>query len=337
MKGYDKNTKQIFNGVAWLGLSAIILKLIGLVYKIPMSYLLGDEGMGYFNSAYTVYTFFYIIGSAGIPKAISILSAKSTPGEAKRIFSVIFRIYVVIGIILSVSLLCMSKFLASIIGSENAALTILAIAPSVVFVCCSGVLRGYLNGKTKFVPIAISELISGICKLLLGLAFAVFSIKNNFSLSAVCAFSILGITIGSFFGFIYLYIYYKRESENIKKEYIPQKTIIKDVFKIGLPIAFAAALSNIVNVIDLSIIMNRLIKSGYSETVSAAIYGNYTTLAVPIFSLVTNLLNTVTLASLPIMTKCFSERKYTELELSLNSSLKLSLFIAIPQLSSPLC
>ena len=73
---YDKNTKKLLSGAAWLGLSAILLKIIGLVYKIPMSYLLGDEGMGYFNSAYTVYTFFYIIGSAGIPKAVSILCAK---------------------------------------------------------------------------------------------------------------------------------------------------------------------------------------------------------------------------------------------------------------------
>ena len=68
---------SFISGTLWLTLSAIILKLIGLIYKIPLSYLLGDEGMGYFNSAYTIYTFFYILGSAGIPKSISIITAKN--------------------------------------------------------------------------------------------------------------------------------------------------------------------------------------------------------------------------------------------------------------------
>ncbi len=330
MQFYDKNAKKILSGAAWLGISAIILKLIGLIYKIPMSYLLGDEGMGYFNSAYTVYTFFYIIGSAGIPKAISILCAKSSAEEAKSIFLSMFRIYIFISLILSGVLLFSSGWLARIISSKNSSFAILAISPSVFFVSCSGVLRGYLNGKTKFVPVAISELIGGLCKLVLGLVFAFLSIKSGFELPFVCAFSILGITFGSLFGFLYLYVYYKRESKDIKREYLKSNKIIKDVFKIGLPIAFAAALSNFVNIIDLSVIMNRLKSSGYSESVSAVIYGNYTTLAVPVFSLVTNVLNTVSLAALPIITKSFSERKYRELTSSLDSSLQLSLFIACP-------
>ena len=68
-----QKSNTLISGAAWLALSTIILKIIGLIYKIPLSYMLGDEGMGYFNSAYTVYVFFYVIGTAGIPKAISIL------------------------------------------------------------------------------------------------------------------------------------------------------------------------------------------------------------------------------------------------------------------------
>ena len=330
MKIGDKETKKILNGAVWLGLSAIILKVIGLIYKVPISYLLGDEGMGYFNSAYTVYTLFYIIGSAGIPKAVSILCAKATPSEAKSIFLVMFKIYIMLGIVLSLILIAFSGPLAVLISSKSSAYSIFAIAPSVMFVCASGVLRGYLNGKTRFVPIAISELISGMCKLFLGLALAFLAIKAGFGLPVVCAFSILGITIGSFFGFIYLYIYYIKESKTIKREYIQKNRIITEVFKIGLPIAFAAALSSLVNIIYLSLIMNKLSNAGYSESVSTVIYGNYTTLAVPMFNVVTNLLNMITLAALPVITKSFSERKYDELKTSFSSSVNLSMFIAIP-------
>lgn len=324
------NTKKIFNGAAWLGMSTIFIKIIGLVYKIPMSYLLGDEGMGYFNSAYTVYGFFYIIAIAGIPKAISILCAKSSDGEAKSIFIFVYRIYLLIGALLTVILFFFARPIAIGIGNINSTYTILVISPSVFFVCATGVIRGYLSGKTKFLPIAISEFISALCKLILGLLFAIYAIKRNFSLPITCAFSILGITLGSFFGFIYLYAYYKKESGNFKPEKIHGRKILKEVLSLGLPITFAAMISGIVNIIDLSVMMNALKSSGYSETVCTVIYGNYTTLAVPMFSFVTNLINTIALASLPVIAGCFSKNEYGEIQKSVSSSLKLLFFISIP-------
>ena len=72
-----KSNKSFINGAIWLTLSTVLLKIIGVIYKVPISYLLGDEGMGTFNSAYTVYTLFYIVGSSGIPRAISIVASKS--------------------------------------------------------------------------------------------------------------------------------------------------------------------------------------------------------------------------------------------------------------------
>lgn len=330
MEVVKKGKNGIISGAAWLAVSAIILKIIGLVYKVPMSYILGDEGMGYFNSAYTVYTFFYIIGSAGIPKAVSILSAKASEGEAKKIFQVIFKLYLFIGVILSLILILFAPSLASLIGSKKATVSIISIAPSVFFICASGVLRGYLNGKMKFYPIAVSELIGGFFKLFLGLFFGSYFARCGYSLPYVCAFSILGITFGTFFGLIYLYLYYKRESKKIKTAYGNNKDIIFSVFKLGIPITLATAMGSIVNVIDLAIIANALERAGYSETVGFVIYGNYTTLAVPMLGVVISLINPIALASLPVITRSFSDRKYKETETAIYSSMRLSLFVGAP-------
>ena len=73
-RNYGNN---VIKGALSLTISTLIVKFLGLIYKVPLSYILSDEGMGYFNSAYTVYTFFYIICTAGVPKAISILTAKA--------------------------------------------------------------------------------------------------------------------------------------------------------------------------------------------------------------------------------------------------------------------
>ena len=330
MEASNKKSREIIGGAAWLGISAIILKIIGVIYKVPMSYILGDEGMGYFNSAYTVYIFFYIIGSAGIPKAVSILCARAGDGEAKNIFRVVFRVYLLIGFSLSLLLMVFSDFLAKIIGNEKSAFAMVVVAPSIFLVCASGVIRGYLNGKMKFFPVAVSELIGGISKLGLGLVFAYFAVKSGFAIHVVCGFSIFGITVGSFLGLIYLYVYYKKESRYIREVYSPKKKTLSEIFKIALPITLASSLGSIVNIIDLGIIMNRLEALGYPKSVSTVIYGNYTTLAVPMFSVITNLINSVAIAALPAISKSYSERKYDELSDSVASSVKISLFIAFP-------
>ena len=69
--------KELVGGTFSLAVSTIIVKILGLIYKIPLSSILGDEGMGYFNSAYTVYAFFYLLCSAGVPKAVMILVSEA--------------------------------------------------------------------------------------------------------------------------------------------------------------------------------------------------------------------------------------------------------------------
>lgn len=330
MQTDNKKSNAILTGAVWLGISALILKIIGVIYKVPMSYILGDEGMGYFNSAYTVYIFFYIIGSAGIPKAVSILCAKASDGEAKNIFRVVFKIYFLIGFLLSFILIIFADFLAMLIGNDKSAFAMTVVAPSIFFVCLSGVIRGYLTGKMKFFPVAISELIGGISKLVLGLIFAYFAVKRGFSIHVVCGFSIFGITVGTFLGLIYLYIYYKKESKDISEIYSQKRKTLAEIFKIALPITLASALASIVNLIDLGIIMNRLEGQGYPESVRTVIYGNYTTLAVPMFGVITNLINSVALAALPAVSKSYSERKFDELNNSLASSFKIGFYIAFP-------
>ena len=68
---FEKN--GILRGAAWLTFSVIFVKFMGLVYKVPLAYILTDEGMGYFNAAYTIYSLLYLLGTAGVPKAITVL------------------------------------------------------------------------------------------------------------------------------------------------------------------------------------------------------------------------------------------------------------------------
>ena len=83
----DKREKALrfSSGTVALAVSGLLVKFLGLVYKIPLTNILGDEGMGYFNAAYTVYTLFFVLSTSGLPVALSLLVSESVAkGDEKK-------------------------------------------------------------------------------------------------------------------------------------------------------------------------------------------------------------------------------------------------------------
>ena len=325
--------KTLYKSAAWLGMSMIILKILGLLYKVPLSYMLGDEGMGYFNSAYTIYTFFFMICSAGIPKAIAILTSKY---EAERndsssdIYNSIYGFFVFSGISMTFILLIFANKITRFLSASGSLFSLYSVAPSILFICASGVIRGYLAGRSSFSAIAISELISGGGKLVFGLAFAYIGYTLDFSLQIISALTILGVTIGSGFSFLYL----KRKLK--ESNYLPHtkakgtRKILIDILRISVPITLSSALVSVSSVIDLTLIMRGLNKAGYSHLVSTNLYGNYTTLALPLFTVVSTLIGAVCTAIIPSISAAYSQNNNLILRENISNGMRLAYFIAVP-------
>lgn len=332
-KGLKNGEKQVVSGALMLTASMIIVKIFGLIYKVPLSYILSDEGMGYFNTAYSVYTFFYVISSSGLPKAISIITAASDEDGADRACLTAFRGFFIIGSILSVIFILISSPTASALGSRGAYLSMLGIAPSIAFVSASGALRGYFNGKLKLFPVAVSELIAGVSKLVFGLVFATLGQRGGLEAYEIAALSIIGITLGSFFGFIYLFAVMKLNSKKARKKVFSLRSdfnILKSILKISIPLTLSSAIGSLINLLDVGLVMRALRSTGFSELQANIIYGNYTTLVVPMFNLVATLLAPVSAVLLPLLTKNASVGNTLEFKSRTKLSLDLSLFITIP-------
>lgn len=335
-KSNRENT--ILSGALSLTLSTVVVKVLGLIYKIPLSHLLFDEGMGYFNSAYTVYTFFYILCTAGVPKAVMILVSEAKERgktlDEKKIVNVSIRSFLILGFISTLSLIVFSAPLSNLIGNSKSAFTMVAIAPSIIIVAIAGVIRGYLSANMMLLDIAVSQIIEGVFKLLLGLFFAILGSTMKLPLYIISALTILGVSIGALFGLIYLLIRAKdkysvdRAEQNLSK--IEYKHILRKIFKISLPITASAAVMSISNIIDLTIIMKRLISIGYSEIASSALYGNYTTLAVPMFNFAASLITPISIIYLPIFTRSYTRGNNKDFSLAIKNALFLSSIVAAP-------
>ena len=305
-----ENGKNMLIGAVSLTVSVFIVKLLGFLYKLPISRLLGDEGLGYFNSAYTVFTFFYMLATGGIPKAVSILV---TDARVKRnaspegILNFSFWLFICIGTFLSGLLMIFSGNIAYAIGNPDAAPSLVAVAPALLFISASGVLRGYLTGYMRLTNIAVSEVCEGLVKFFAGTALAALGVRQGYGIELVSSLTILGVSIASFVSSLILYISAKIQKRKVNAEQNDYKdarlrTVAKSLFRISLPITLSGAILGMCGVIDLSLIINRLVSAGVERRDAIAYFGNYTTLAVPMLNLVSALLAPICSSALPSLT-----------------------------------
>ena len=317
----DKKENTVLSGAAFLALSVIVVKVIGFLFKLPLSEILGDNGMGYFNSAYTVFTFFYMLCTGGVPRAVSILISEARAREEEDSAECILRyalgIFLFIGTLFSIALMALADKIALLIGNDLAAFSLVCIAPSLTFVAASGVLRGYLTGDGRMLSVALAEILEGVVKFIFGLTFSFYASGKGYENSIVAAYAVLGVSLGSMVGAIVLYIASKIHKTNNKARQksrckLSTAIVMGKIIRISFPLALSAAVMGIGNMIDLGMIPNKLVSAGITVEEAVALYGNFTTLAVPMLNLVMALLSPVFTSCLPVLARMNALEKKQE-------------------------
>ncbi|MBR0303545.1 MAG: polysaccharide biosynthesis protein [Clostridia bacterium] len=341
-----KNIKNLFfSGVLVLTLSNIIVKVLGAFLKVPLasSSLLGNEGIGYYQAAYEIYVWFYTISTVGLPIAVSIMisgaRAKGRFADTKRMFKVIFAVFAAIGV---VGTAIMASFSALFARAYNQPIEwcILVISPTLLLVCISSAYRGYFQGYQSMTPTAISEVIEAVGKFALGIIFAKYAINRGYPLYIVAAYALVGLTVGTGLGMVYLFITKRvfRESDynvslDVKEDSAYRssaKTIIKTLFIIGIPITISSSVMSLTNVIDGMILSNRLQWLGYSQSLAIKLFGNYKALAVTMFNLPPALIYPISASIVPLLSRAVSGKDHKLIKDTMNSSLKITAIIALP-------
>ena len=331
-KGQTKKegNRNFYSGVLALSLSAVIVKIIGLVYKIPMLRLLGSEGMGYFNSAYEIYALLCVISTAGLPVAMSVMISRERDG-AESIFKVSMRLFLVLGVLGSALMLGFSYPLALFLGSDKSFYCILAIAPTLFFICVTSAYRGYFQGLSRMMPTAVSQVIEALGKLVLGLLFAYIALISGLPVETVAAFAVLGLLCGSAISSLYLLLI-----KRFKRDTLPiglsegTRGITKELISSAFPITLSAAVVSVTKMIDMTMMLRRLQDIGYSGEQAFSAYGGYTTLCLPLFSLAPALIGSVAMPILPKLSHAIAlGDRETQTE-TVNDGIRLTSIIAMP-------
>lgn len=328
-------------GIIILTVSNLLVKVTGLLFKIPMNYIMGDTGMGYYNSAYSIYTLFYMLSTSGLPVAISVTvsekRAQGKIGSAKKVFHLALAVFAAIGLLAFALMFFASDKLALLISSELSAMSIAAAAPTILFVCVSGAYRGYFQGCGNMMPTAVSQLIEAMGKLLIGIACALYAIRRGAEIHVVAAYAVFGLTAGSFVGMLYLIITgFVRGDRDLVTEheiyYTSDKTgsIFKRFLAISIPVTLSASVMSLTNTLDTAMIQRILILSGMTAEEATAAYGNYTSLAVPLFNLPPVLIYPIAYSLVPAVAAAAGEGKIEAAKEKITMSLRYALIIGLP-------
>ena len=277
-----KNT--FYGAAAFLAMTTIIVKVIGAIYKIPLTALLPDEAYGDFNAAYNIYTFFLTISTAGLPVALSkTVSECNTLGrqnQKAKVFQVAFFAFLFMGLF---SFICMSVFspivATYVLKNEKAVFAVLALSPAVLCTCICSAFRGYAQGHMNMIPTGVSQVIEALSKMFLGLALAFIilnsaipdqDLKTRLSASG----ALLGVSIGSILSVVYLAFNHIRTArgERVKSTDTPDrsKQILSRLLKLAVPITLSSCTLSIVNLIDTNLVQSQL------QSVFTAIEGGLT-------------------------------------------------------------
>ena len=337
-----RSTNRFLSGVSVLTLSALIVKVIGLFYKIPLLRCLGTEGMGYFNTAYELYALFCVISTAGLPVAMSMLisrhEADGHHGAVKTIYRISLWSFVILGTVGSVILFGFSTPLSAALKNPDAAACLRWISPTVFLICLSSAQRGFFQGKGNMLPTAISQVIEALGKLVLGLLFAVTAIRRGCSVPQIAAAAVLGLTVGTGISVLYLTVLKwhtgRRDLLQAANEEATEggKDILRQLMTTAVPVTLSAGMISLTKLVDVALILRRLQAVGYSVAEANSLYGCYSTLAVPVFNILPSLTTSVALSVVPALSAALQKRDQDRDEIHKIglSALRLTLWIAIP-------
>lgn len=344
---------SFLSGVSLLTASAVVVKLIGLAYRIPMLRVLGTEGMGYFNTAYEVYAFLCVLSTAGLPVAMSVLISGQAAGEDpaviralhRRVYRVSLAVLAVVGCAGMLCLLLPARLWGKLLGNPEAAACIRAVSPAVPAICLAGAVRGYFQGLSDMKPTAISQVIEALGKLVLGLTFAYLAARRGADLPHTAAAAVLGLTVGTMAAALWLLCRKWREDRVTPQGSPPQasplpsrRSILRRLTAVALPVTLSAGVISLTKCIDLALILRRLQDAGLSAALANAAYGAYSTLAVPVFNILPSLSTSISVSLTPTLSSALARLRagddrnaaLTEARETVTRGLGLTLFFAVP-------
>lgn len=341
-KSASSNNKFL-KGTLILTVSSIVVKVIGSLNWIILSRVLGGEGIGLYQMGFPIYLMAITLSSAGIPVAISIITAEKLAQKdflgAKRVFNVSLRLLFVTGLVFASALFFGAHWLIDNhwIRDSRAYYSIIALAPAVFFVTFLASFRGYLQGWQIMTPTAASEIVEQLMRVVTMIVFANMFMPHGLAYAAGGAS--MGAGVGAFCTLLVLMWFYGRLKQKLKADLQQQnplatresaRAIISRLLRLALPVSMSSLMLPVVANLDLLIVPQRLEAAGFHISQATEFFGYLTGMAVPLINLATIFTAAMTISLVPAISESRALNDVFGIRAKTRTAFRVALIITCP-------
>lgn len=364
MGEFPMKQQSVLRGSVWLIGSALLAKVLGAVFRIPLTAMLGGTGMGYFSCAYGLFLPVFALSVTGMNTAVSAVTAqafaKHDPNSAERAFRIARRMFGIGGAVCSLLLWFGAKQLCSgFLHNPRAALAVRMFAPAVLICCLNAVLRGAHEGSQNMIPTSVSQVIEGIGRVIFGLLLCGAVLRQGDAAlqwfpagtalpDAAAAAAILGVTLSTVAGFLTLLCFPKPYQRMAAPVYTPHsdQAVRRALLRILIPVAAASLVTNLTTLIDLAAgirLLERVIleapeRFGLQRGVTSVqaaesanfLFGAFSGMAMTVFNLVPAVTNMLGKGVFPAFAAGYVQHRTDETAVQAENVMRRTAFLAIP-------
>jgi len=328
-----------------LAVSSVIVRFIGMLYKIPLTRIIGDEGMGNYTAAYEIYNLALLLSSYSIPLAVSKLISASEAVRQHRasykIFATAMATALVLGGLASITVFAGANIWSKITKFENSDIALRVLAPTIFVFALMGVLRGLYQGKNTMLPTAISQIIEQIVNAVVSIVAAYYLMRQHNASDRIFAYGAAGGTWGTLVGalsalvilalvFVAYFPIFKRRAIEDMEDSVPYEVVFKMFFATLLPVILSQTVYNLSGTIDSAMFGNIMKAKEYTSQQITTLFGVYSNKYRQLTNLPVAIAAALGTAIVPTLSANYSQNDMESVRQKISSSVKLNMFISIP-------
>ena len=331
----DTKKQSFLHGTMLLAMSTAIVKVIGAFYSIPLNAIIGEQGFGYYSTAYEIYTLLLMISTAGLPVAMSrMISEASSLGhyrQVRKIYAVCRTIFLTLGLVGALLMTVFCKQLAAFQEQPDAWAAIGTLGPCCFLICLMSTYRGFFQGQSNMKPTSVSQVLEAVCKLIVGLSAAILIGIYLKSTTFVAAGAIFGVTMSCLLSCVYLNYCFRKAYKDMPQtaeDTSSGKDIAKSLLAIAVPITIGSAGLQILTVLETKIYMSRLLEfmTQQDADIQKGIY-NFTQ---KIFNMPCAFITPITVSVIPAITAQLTRKEHGAVKATEESAARVAALISAP-------
>lgn len=338
-----------------LAIASIISRIIGLLYRIPLTAIIGDIGNDYYGAAMEVYSILLLISSYSLPLAVSKLVstrvAKSERKNAYRLFKGALIFALISGTIAALIVYFGAEFITVyLVKTPLSIFALKVLAPTLLIVAVLGVVRGFFQGMGTMMPSAVSQLIEQIINAVVSIWTAYMLFGYGSRIGAVlgnseqygAAYGAAGGTIGTGVGalaallfVLFVFTVYRpvykrqmlRDRRNGEESY---RNIFFILFMTIVPVLLSTTIYNISSILDMGIFKHVAAAQGYEETTYSTMWGIFSGKYKTLINVPIAIASSMAASSVPSLATAFASRDIPQVRRKVASSIRFIMVIAFP-------